>query len=86
MDKDKQIAALKSKVQSALKFSDWVCEKISRMEYLQEEMEVPIEKNEAYIALFDSMRDGFMASFHEEFRYRDMHDEKIFPEEFKKSA
>lgn len=52
MDKDKQITALKSKVDQAL------C---------------------------DSMRDGFMASHHEEFRYRDMHDDKLFPDEFKNS-
>lgn len=79
-----QIQALKSKVDSALKLCEWLSKNISRMEYLQENMNVPIEKNEGYIALCDSMRDGFMASHHEEFNYRDMHDDKIFPDEFKK--
>lgn len=87
MNKEQQqIAALKSKVHSALKLVEWLSENISKMEYQAEDLERPLAENEGYQALCDSMRDGFMASYREEFKYRDMHDEKIFPDEFKKAS
>ncbi len=86
MDINKQNTALKQKVEHAMQLLDWVSERISKASYQAYSENTDIGKTKAWQELDDAMRDGFLASYHEEFLYRDMNDEEIFGKTFCKKA
>lgn len=78
--------ALKMKVKHASDLGDWIAEQISSAEYDSEEKGVPLSETKGWKILADAMRNGYLASYREEFSFRDMHDPVLFPEEFNKAA
>lgn len=82
MDIVKQNEALKKKILSAMCLLDWVSERISKADYQADSNEIEVGQTEAWKELDDAMHNGFLASYHEEFLYRDMDDEKVFGKAF----
>lgn len=75
-----QNVALKAKVAAAANLVVWISKNISSAEYDAYERAVPVETTKGWKELTDAMGDGFLASYQEEFNYRDMHDLELFPE------
>jgi len=82
----KREKALKDKVADAAKLVDWISKHISSALYDSEVSGVDLKDTNGWKALSDAMGDGYLASYREEFDYRDMEDDVLFPEEFNNAS
>jgi len=64
-EQDTRIKELEEALESAVKMHEWVCTRINQTEYRMEEKEEGLP--ESLQEMFDSMRDGLMASYRDEF-------------------